>query len=113
MSTNLQNRAKQLYAVGYTTLQKIAKANPHDLVQNIEFMTHRVAGQLIAAAKVFSEMFLCHDGSLHLSFLDAFAGESRKFKGRSSGCFRRCRTTRSCNTTICVNICFILFLPYL
>lgn len=48
----LQNRAKQLYSAGYTNLQKIAKANPHDLVQNIEFMTHRVAGQLIAAAKV-------------------------------------------------------------
>ncbi|KAJ8984879.1 hypothetical protein NQ317_002719 [Molorchus minor] len=47
-----QSRAKQLYNAGYKTLQSVAKANPNDLVENIEFMSRRVANQLIAAAKM-------------------------------------------------------------
>ncbi|KAJ8958309.1 hypothetical protein NQ318_017455 [Aromia moschata] len=46
-----QSRAKQLYNAGYKTLQSIAKANASDL-ENIEFMSRRVANQLIAAAKM-------------------------------------------------------------
>ncbi|XP_072378411.1 helicase POLQ-like isoform X1 [Diabrotica undecimpunctata] len=47
-----QSRAKQLYNAGFKTLQSIAKANVNDLVQNIEFMSTRVANQLIAASKM-------------------------------------------------------------
>ncbi|KAJ8914593.1 hypothetical protein NQ315_017298, partial [Exocentrus adspersus] len=46
------SRAKQLYNAGYKTLQSIAKANATDLVENIEFMSRRVANQLIAASKM-------------------------------------------------------------
>lgn len=49
---NFQSRAKQLYNAGYKTLQSIAKANVDDLVESIEFMSKRVANQLIAASKV-------------------------------------------------------------
>lgn len=49
---NLQSRAKQLYNAGFKTLQSIAKANANDLVEKIEFMSKRVANQLIAASKV-------------------------------------------------------------
>lgn len=45
-------RASQLYKAGFTNLQIIAKAKCQDLVESIEFMPHRVAKQLIAAAKV-------------------------------------------------------------
>ncbi|CAG9764616.1 unnamed protein product [Ceutorhynchus assimilis] len=47
-----QSRAKQLYAAGYKKLQSIAKASVSELVENIEHMTRRTAGQLIAAAKM-------------------------------------------------------------
>nr|CAH7726866.1 unnamed protein product [Callosobruchus chinensis] len=47
-----QSRARQLYNAGYKTLQSIAKANAADLVESIEFMSSRVANQLIAASKV-------------------------------------------------------------
>ncbi|CAG9822832.1 unnamed protein product [Phaedon cochleariae] len=47
-----QSRAKQLYNAGYKTLQGIAKANANDLVDSIEFMSRRVANQLIAASKM-------------------------------------------------------------
>ncbi|KAJ8931770.1 hypothetical protein NQ314_015302 [Rhamnusium bicolor] len=47
-----QSRAKQLFNAGYKTLQSIAKANANDLVESIEFMSRRVANQLIAASKM-------------------------------------------------------------
>nr|CAI5857119.1 unnamed protein product [Callosobruchus analis] len=47
-----QSRARQLYNAGYKTLQSIAKANAADLVESIEFMSSRVANQLIAASKM-------------------------------------------------------------
>ncbi|XP_057669741.1 helicase POLQ-like isoform X1 [Diorhabda carinulata] len=47
-----QSRAKQLYNAGFKTLQSIAKANANALVENIEFMSLRVANQLIAASKM-------------------------------------------------------------
>ncbi|KAH1019210.1 hypothetical protein HUJ04_009061 [Dendroctonus ponderosae] len=47
-----QSRAKQLYNAGYKNLQSIAKAKVHDLIENIEFMSRRTAGQLIAASKM-------------------------------------------------------------
>ncbi|XP_066141464.1 helicase POLQ-like [Euwallacea fornicatus] len=47
-----QSRAKQLYVAGYKNLQSIAKANINELMENIEFMSRKVAGQLIAASKM-------------------------------------------------------------
>lgn len=47
-----QNRAKQLFNAGYKNLQSIAKANPKELIEKIEFMSFTIANQLIAAAKV-------------------------------------------------------------
>ncbi|KAK5650132.1 hypothetical protein RI129_001161 [Pyrocoelia pectoralis] len=47
-----QGRAKQLFNAGFTTLQSIAKADPNNLVQSIEFMSYKVANELIAAAKM-------------------------------------------------------------
>ncbi|KAI4458912.1 putative dna polymerase theta [Holotrichia oblita] len=47
-----QTRARQLYDAGYKSLLLIAKANPNDLIDLIDFMTHRGANQLIAAAKL-------------------------------------------------------------
>ncbi|CAG9859361.1 unnamed protein product [Phyllotreta striolata] len=47
-----QGRAKQLYNAGYKTLSSIAKANVNDLVEKVEFMSRKVADQLIAAAKM-------------------------------------------------------------
>lgn len=47
-----QSRAKQLYNAGYKSLVLIAKANPNDLVECVEYMSRRTANQLIAAAKV-------------------------------------------------------------
>ncbi|KAF5286180.1 hypothetical protein FQR65_LT12938 [Abscondita terminalis] len=47
-----QARAKQLFQAGFKNLQSIAKADPVDLVQTIEFMSRKVANQLIAAAKM-------------------------------------------------------------
>lgn len=46
------SRAKQLYAAGYRTLQSIAKADPGDLMDNIEHLSRKVANQLIATAKL-------------------------------------------------------------
>ncbi|XP_050312719.1 helicase POLQ-like isoform X2 [Anthonomus grandis grandis] len=47
-----QSRAKQLYAAGYKQIQSIAKANVNELVEKVEYMSRRTAGQLIAAAKM-------------------------------------------------------------
>uniref|UniRef100_A0A1Y1LMT2 Helicase POLQ-like n=1 Tax=Photinus pyralis TaxID=7054 RepID=A0A1Y1LMT2_PHOPY len=47
-----QGRAKQLYNAGFKTLQSIAKADPESLVNSIEFMSYKVANELIAAAKM-------------------------------------------------------------
>ncbi|XP_018331856.1 helicase POLQ-like [Agrilus planipennis] len=47
-----QSRAKQLYNAGYKTLQIIAKCDPNELVKNVQFMSKKVANQLIAAAKM-------------------------------------------------------------
>ncbi|XP_066259214.1 helicase POLQ-like [Euwallacea similis] len=47
-----QSRAKQLYTAGYKNLQSIAKANVNELMENIEFMSRKVASQLIAASKM-------------------------------------------------------------
>lgn len=46
------SRAKLLYDAGYKSLQSVAKANPYDLVNNIKYMTNKVAVQLVAAANV-------------------------------------------------------------
>lgn len=53
-----QTRARQLYDAGYKSLLLIAKANPNDLMDRIDFMTYRGANQLIAAAKVISCIYL-------------------------------------------------------
>lgn len=47
-----QSRAKQLYLAGFKNLQSIARADPNELVQKIEFMSRMLANQLIAAAKL-------------------------------------------------------------
>lgn len=47
-----QGRAKQLYAAGYKKIEDIARANAKELVSKIEHMSHRLANQLISAAKV-------------------------------------------------------------
>ncbi|KAK4883652.1 hypothetical protein RN001_006971 [Aquatica leii] len=47
-----QARAKQLFQAGFKNLQSIAKADPEDLLQAVEFMSRKVANQLIAAAKM-------------------------------------------------------------
>lgn len=47
-----QNRARQLFNAGYKTLQSVAKADVNDLIQKIEFMSRKVANQLVSAAKM-------------------------------------------------------------
>ncbi|XP_017776106.1 PREDICTED: helicase POLQ-like [Nicrophorus vespilloides] len=47
-----QNRARQLFQAGYKTLQSVAKAKPEDLMNAIEYMSRKLANQLIAAAKM-------------------------------------------------------------
>ena len=49
-------RARQLYKAGYRTLADVAKSTPNILVQHIEYLSNRVAQQMIAAAKV-----LCYE----------------------------------------------------
>lgn len=48
----LKGRAKQLYNAGYKKIEDVARAKPTELVNNIEHMTHRLANQLVSAAKV-------------------------------------------------------------
>lgn len=45
-------RAKQLHAAGFRNVEAIAKASIMDLVDVSEYLTQRVAKQLISAAKV-------------------------------------------------------------
>lgn len=45
-------RAKQLYNAGFKTLQSIAKAEPDELVRNIEHLPRKVANQLVSTAKL-------------------------------------------------------------
>lgn len=47
-----QSRAIQLYKAGFKTLQAVAQAKPQDLVESIEHLNNKVAGQMISAAKV-------------------------------------------------------------
>lgn len=47
-----QNRAKQLFNAGYKTLQSVARAEPEKLMQEMDFMSRKLANQLIAAAKM-------------------------------------------------------------
>lgn len=48
----LQVRARQLYAAGFRNLSILAGADRFELVRNIEHLSVRAAGQIIAAAKV-------------------------------------------------------------
>lgn len=52
-----QSRAKQLYQAGFKNLQSISKADPKLLMEISEFMSMKVANQLIAAAKVNNYIF--------------------------------------------------------
>lgn len=45
-------RAKQLYANGYKNIEAIAKANPRELVNAVEFLSLRQAKQIVSAAIV-------------------------------------------------------------
>lgn len=45
-------RARQLYNAGFKKLESIARATPQLLVDKIEFLTFRIAKQLIAASKL-------------------------------------------------------------
>ncbi|XP_020293025.1 helicase POLQ-like [Pseudomyrmex gracilis] len=45
-------RARQLYKAGYKTLQSIAKANPKEIKEKIPYLTNKMVGQIIAAAKL-------------------------------------------------------------
>ncbi|GJQ83211.1 hypothetical protein Trydic_g18235 [Trypoxylus dichotomus] len=47
-----QTRARQLYNAGYKSLVLIAKADPNDLMERIDYLSRRGANQLIAAAKL-------------------------------------------------------------
>ncbi|KRT82826.1 hypothetical protein AMK59_4781 [Oryctes borbonicus] len=47
-----QTRARQLYNAGYKSLVLIARADPNDLMDSIEYLTRQGANQLIAAAKL-------------------------------------------------------------
>lgn len=46
------SRAKQLYANGFKTIEAIAKADPQDLVNAVEFLSKRQARQIVSAAMV-------------------------------------------------------------
>uniref|UniRef100_S4RI36 Helicase, POLQ like n=1 Tax=Petromyzon marinus TaxID=7757 RepID=S4RI36_PETMA len=45
-------RARQLYKAGFKSLAILANADPKDLVQQIEFLPHRQAKQIVFSAKV-------------------------------------------------------------
>lgn len=45
-------RAYQLYKTGYTSLQTIAKADPREMQEKIEYLTGRTARQIITAANL-------------------------------------------------------------
>lgn len=45
-------RAKQLYAKGFKTVESVAKADPQDLMNAVEFLSKRQAKQIVSAAIV-------------------------------------------------------------
>lgn len=47
-----QGRARQLYNAGYKMLSDIAKANPSELVKQIDYLPRRIASQIVSAAKM-------------------------------------------------------------
>ncbi|KAK2579380.1 hypothetical protein KPH14_003244 [Odynerus spinipes] len=52
LPTVKMGRAYQLYKAGYTTLQSVAKADPHEMQEKIEYLTKRTATQIITAANL-------------------------------------------------------------
>lgn len=60
---HLQSRAKQLYTAGYRQVEDVARAKARDLVAKVEYLSMRVANQLISAAKVmlFEKLENLHD----------------------------------------------------
>ncbi|XP_047356162.1 helicase POLQ-like isoform X3 [Vespa velutina] len=52
LPTVKMGRAYQLYNAGYTTLQSVAKANPYEMQQKIQYLTKRIAVQIITAANL-------------------------------------------------------------
>ncbi|XP_037718740.1 helicase POLQ-like [Drosophila subpulchrella] len=54
------NRAKQLYAAGFKTIEDIAKVRPQLLVQSLEHMPLRVATEIVSAAKIILMKKLDH-----------------------------------------------------
>uniref|UniRef100_A0A1I8M9D2 Helicase POLQ-like n=1 Tax=Musca domestica TaxID=7370 RepID=A0A1I8M9D2_MUSDO len=54
------NRAKQLYAAGYKTIEDIAKCRPMQLVKSVEHMPLRIAKEIISAAKIILMKKLDH-----------------------------------------------------
>ncbi|XP_017011859.3 helicase POLQ-like isoform X1 [Drosophila takahashii] len=54
------NRAKQLYAAGFQTIEDIAKVRPALLVQSLEHMPLRVATEIVSAAKIILMKKLDH-----------------------------------------------------
>ncbi|XP_032587223.2 helicase POLQ-like [Drosophila mojavensis] len=54
------NRAKQLYAAGFRTIEDVAKTRPFELVKAVEFMPLKVANEIISAAKIILMKKLDH-----------------------------------------------------
>ncbi|XP_016975255.2 helicase POLQ-like [Drosophila rhopaloa] len=54
------NRAKQLFAAGFKTIEDIAKTRPILLVQSLEHMPLRVATEIVSAAKIILMKKLDH-----------------------------------------------------
>ncbi|XP_037815116.1 helicase POLQ-like [Lucilia sericata] len=54
------NRAKQLYAAGFKTVEDIAKIRPIDLVKSVEHMPMKIAKEIISAAKIILMKKLDH-----------------------------------------------------
>ncbi|XP_016965729.1 helicase POLQ-like [Drosophila biarmipes] len=54
------NRAKQLYAAGFQTIEDIAKVRPQLLVQSLEHMPLKVATEIVSAAKIILMKKLDH-----------------------------------------------------
>ncbi|KAH8365770.1 hypothetical protein KR093_004238, partial [Drosophila rubida] len=54
------NRAKQLYAQGFKTIEDVARARPLTLAKSVEFMSIKVASEIISAAKILLMKKLDH-----------------------------------------------------
>ncbi|XP_043649168.1 helicase POLQ-like [Drosophila teissieri] len=54
------NRARQLYAAGFQTIEDIARVKPTHLVQSLEHMPIRVATEIVSAAKIILMKKLDH-----------------------------------------------------